>query len=824
MMGKIMPHKKHHKTSNYKQQKLAAPSIEENMQIEQLLAHYPQIAQALHDSAELAEAEKALMPITDLSETTQYAYLKALAKENTVDAANILAAMHTLSPLKEVQKEARRSLIRLEATKIYPLWTPPQSPLAKPVVGEPAGSNPPRFWQGLMTDSRDVGEMQLLLFWEQGNNYKEVRMMGFLLEFWHDGIKDFFTETGSKRHMEKHIEYMRSQMAGIGLIKCTLARGRHLLEEALEVNKRYKTHPHSDYTRHLPAIHQMILEAPEAPEEGKALITLVPPQEPPKLPPISSIPQTFLNMLYPGLAQQKITNDFINAWSSGDYKIAYDLLTSDSPLRDGLAHEVWVAQRKQWYEAAQPTNLKVASIAAHDNNFAEDDLIDREDQNGDEYTVEVAWSLAFTAGPSLKELPRAITFYPETNRHWFWTTFTLKQEENNWHIYAMIDEGANAMQLPISELKKRQEEIANLATNHLERLRSKYDEDEDEPLDDTEDADEEEDEPLDDQFLETFHQLQGAAQIATRNLYYTDALIAQTQRVDPSLYQQAHKYCELIQDFEKAAVYLQLQADHLPDQRAQALRDLTLIQLAIGLQFNEEGEPEKYQHFSTLAEQTIRKAIDLENTPDGLITLAHILIEEGKQLEEAQKLLHQAQKLSPNTDEATLIEAKLGKIAQLREDPKLALKHYQRVAEIEPEYPGIWVNIAWIQDELEMHEEAIQNLRRSIEIAPDEIEAYIALGTIYHAVYDDFDSAEEILLEGLEVDEEDANLLGTLAMLYIEQGNIHEAERYLETAEDIEPASDFLKEVRNIFNIKKAEQHIKAKGEQRKTRKKSKRK
>jgi hypothetical protein len=87
--------------------------------------HYHQVAHHLRMSKDQKQAETALAEITILPERAQIALLKALAKDHQVDAADILTALHELSPLKIVRKEARRSLIQLESTKISPRWEPP---------------------------------------------------------------------------------------------------------------------------------------------------------------------------------------------------------------------------------------------------------------------------------------------------------------------------------------------------------------------------------------------------------------------------------------------------------------------------------------------------------------------------------------------------------------------------------------------------------------------------------------------------------------------------------------------------------------------------
>src|ERR1700730_13733590 len=102
------------------QKKQISLTPEEQEQIQQLLAHYREIDERLMHSNNREQEEQALAPLTSLSETVQLAGLKALSKESTVEAADVLAAVNEFTPIKEVRKEARRSLINLENTKINP--------------------------------------------------------------------------------------------------------------------------------------------------------------------------------------------------------------------------------------------------------------------------------------------------------------------------------------------------------------------------------------------------------------------------------------------------------------------------------------------------------------------------------------------------------------------------------------------------------------------------------------------------------------------------------------------------------------------------------
>ena len=241
---------------------------EDNIEAQHVLEQYHQVAQNLRQSTDQKQAESALTEINNMPEGAQIALLKALSKEPHTDAADVLLAINELSPIKSVRKEARRSLIQLEGARIYPGWRPPiQQPLALQVTNTPTDT-PSRFWKGIVTDSLDAGEVELVLCFEQGENTNEIRVLGFLLEFWHDGVKDFFTRIESKRGFEKFVAQMSERMHDVKTRECSLAEGRRLLLDALAVNKKYGTLPHKDYRNNLSLVNRLVLQAPGLDEDA----------------------------------------------------------------------------------------------------------------------------------------------------------------------------------------------------------------------------------------------------------------------------------------------------------------------------------------------------------------------------------------------------------------------------------------------------------------------------------------------------------------------------------------------------------------------------
>ncbi len=79
---------------------------------------------------------------------------------------------------------------------------------------------------------------------------------------------------------------------------------------------------------------------------------------------------------------------FLDTWLRGDYEAAYTALAKDSPLREGLTSEEWVARRLSWAEQAHPTQGKSEIAYRHEDEDDEDeDFAEDEDDEDEETTV-----------------------------------------------------------------------------------------------------------------------------------------------------------------------------------------------------------------------------------------------------------------------------------------------------------------------------------------------------------------------------------------------------------------------------------------------------
>ncbi len=655
-----------------------------------LLANYHQIAEELNTVDDLTAAQAVLAPIINAPDTTQVALLKALGQEKSIDAADIAQAVQVLSTNKDIRKEARRALVRLENGDIYPAWTPPEAPTLSQALEQI--SNP-------TSDTSDpiLTELQSLFA----------------------GAEDFFAE-------DENVETV---------------------------------------------------------------------------------------------------HDFITEWADGDYEEAYDHLASTSPLRDGLSREEWVARRRTWFDETHPAKLELAFV----------DPADEDETETESPTVEAGWSIELANLPheyALKELPFTTALFAETGRHWFWTSYTVVQEDERWVIQDMTDTGANAFQLSEDELRTRINDLKDQVILAVEGDgEDEDDEDEDEDLDDFEDEDddlddldEEEDEDDDEEgsLLGSLESLGDVLSLTVKAMHYSDALMARVPTEDAAVYELAIEQALSANEAERAAVYAQKLAENIPDMRAQALNTLALIYSVIAASSHEDDEHDEEERFLNLAKTTLRSAITGGSNPKGEILLANMLVQEDENLDEAESLLLHAKESSADNDSLFSIDLGLAEIAMSRDNKEVALNYYLHASGLNPQDEEIWFRVGYLQSQLNRYPDALLSLQRSIALAPDLTEAYTELAGI-HVAQKSLGKAREVLRAGLNVNPDAADLLAALALVYLQGSDVRSAAKYLEQAEALDSEDDMVQEARKMFNAQKTQQRTQQRYKQNKPNNKKKR-
>ncbi len=716
-------------------------------QIQDLISHYKTIAENLHMSTDKVQAETAIAAISALPESTQVAFVKTLTKTNDSAAADIVLAVNALSPSKEARKEARRSLIRFEGSKVYPTWTPPVVQTSAVQVGI---SNPPRFWKGFATQSREEGELQLFLVWEQGYGYGDARVISLLLDYWSDGVKDAFVETGTKRRIDDHLNDLKSKMVNSALVPCSLAEGKRLIEEALSVNQWRGTTPNENYLAQLPSINKLILQASDLDEDsGTTFIT-------------------------PDLQEQEVAVNFIGAWSFGDFGLAYDLLTSDSTLRDHLSRIEWIDLHRAWFDEAHPARMELGFV--HERERSQSALWVPTSSLSNRLTTkkeyEVGWSLELLDTPlsgTIKEAPMGTAINKETGRHWFWTSCTLVKERGVWRIQQMRDEGATIQALSISELQKRIKEYEDTIEQKVKQR--------------------------DPNNAEAF--MEEMSWRLAQLMHYHDALIAQLP-LDYNVTEEAYSRSVLTGNPERMLVYLERLAQRFQQNRADVLRRLGSTFAEIAFRYASQNMAERQKRFLLRAEETLQEAINLDNSAVSHALLGELFTSEGRN-EDAEGEFLKAQallpKLQPDLSLEGSIEAGLGNVAMRLERMNDAIPHYQRVTEIDPRYPGVWFSLGFANRLLGHFEEAEKNYLQGLQVEPGDIRMYSELTAIYMNRSEQ-EKARAIMEQAVRINPDSAELHALLASVLFEAGDRREAQRQLEAAERINPTADLVESVR----------------------------
>lgn len=737
-------------------------SADDEAQIQTVLARREAMAEELHTSTSQAQAEALLAPALGMSEATQMALLKSLARAHDSAAADVLLAMHELAPEKAVRKEAKRALIQLAGAKIYPSWTSEQVPVA----GALGVENTPRFWKGSVAEVRESGEVHMTLCWEQGFDYNEARMMAFLLDFWQAGVKDFVTEVGTKRHIEGRLSELQQATRAaeaeedgdersVAFADCTLAEGQRLLNEALDVNRWRKTEPHKDFRHHLALVHQLLLHTKETSEDRG---------------------QTFLaHDLEPDMAAV----NFAGGWSMGDYGLCYDLLSQTSALHAGHSRDEWIALRRKWADEAHPARFEIYFL--QERKQAQSALwlptSALSARANAPKQVELGWSLELTEtqlSGTLPEMPMGTAVYKETGRHWFWTVFTLVEEQGAWRISQITDEGAAIQSLPQHELQRRLKE-------HDDAIKVLM----------------QEQQPTEDNYQQLYEELTWRA---WQTLALNDALLVGSP-LDKKIYEDAYGRALSIQAAERALVYADAQVTRLandPDHVA-AQQRLGVAQMALAERFEALNLPERTEHFRDLSEATLRATL-ADDQPLSYLLLAELLLRRTR-YDEAEQHLLKARELAQEREMQTQIEFDLAGLALERERFSDAQGYLERLAEIDPNYPDLWVTLGMVQNSQHNYPEAEAYYRRALEENPAELRAYAYLNALYMEQHE-FDKARDLLSQGIRALPQSAHLRALMSAVYLEKHDQRRALEYFREAERLNPNLDIVQALRSMIEKK----------------------
>jgi tetratricopeptide (TPR) repeat protein len=490
-----------------------------------------------------------------------------------------------------------------------------------------------------------------------------------------------------------------------------------------------------------------------------------------------------------GMPPEEVLTSFLENLEWRTDKLAYDLLSSDSSIRNGLSKDEWVERHRAWTKEANTTAYKTEFSRLLDPEQANIDpptSLNKEDVSALK-KFEVGWSIRMSDTPlndTIQELPVATAINRETRRHWFWTTYTLVQERDEWRIQSMTDEVVKARNLSMAELQERIQQHAG----YLDEFSKQHN-----PLD--------LDEYLSDS--DEFEALEEARWRSGHTLAYYDALIEKAPD-ERAHYRLAAARSLALNDFERSLVYFDLMLERFPEKRDETLLQLGGIQIKFIQDLQDRldffsDEDEVIGRFRELAESNLRESLSLNDNYMGHLLIAQLLKDDDNRLDEAEEQLYQARALAPNADTEAIVEHDMGTLAMIREDYEQALEHYRRVAEIHPDSTRAWADIADAYSGLENFEEAEASYRHAIELKPNDVNPYVGLSTMYMA-NQQLDGSRELWEEGLRANPDSADFRFYLAMTLAERGEFLRAQTLLEEAEQIDPHHEMAPMISQMLN------------------------
>ena len=261
------------------------------------------------------------------------------------------------------------------------------------------------------------------------------------------------------------------------------------------------------------------------------------------------------------LNPEEVAITFIESLFEDDFDTAYTLLASSSPLREGLSLDEWVERRVTWADEAEPVDVEPGFAYERPSQPSLLLLPPGVGLSSDSKEIEAVWSVELDdteMDDTMPELPKATAVNDVTDRHWFWATFTLVQEDDDsWRIQSMVDEGVKAQALTVEELQQRIHEH----DAYVEDFRTKHTLEEIEQFSDTESQ---------------FYAGEIYRHILLANAY-SDILIKKTP-LDRDLYENAAGRVIAFNQAERSMVYLEPLVEQFEEGRAESLRRLAVVQ------------------------------------------------------------------------------------------------------------------------------------------------------------------------------------------------------------------------------------------------------
>jgi tetratricopeptide (TPR) repeat protein len=778
---------------------------EQQSALDALLGEIPALAQALR-AAEPGGREALAAQLERIEGQSEPVALAFMTRLGTMrgpearDAADIAQAVGELGTRREVAREARRSRLRLRSAGFHPSLTVPPAPIAPLLAGDrgaveqelpapiPLRQRRARLVEAHATRTREGGEVTLILGWQEGIDPDFVRGYIFQLDFWHDGVRNFraLEPMRRKSFLAETVERLRVGDEPVPTVNVSWAQARRLVLESLSVNGWRGTEPAQEFQGLRQQIDERLLSEPDD-EDLRDEIT----RENER---VEREGDRFL--MTKGLEPEESLANWVGAWSLGDYGLAYDLLSPDTPMRRTQTRNEFIAQRRQWASEAKPGALRLTLIREQQRRASalwvpgSTSIV-----GGSGRDFEAFWSLVLDESPlggQLDELPMGTLVSTETGRHWFWTGYSMTQDRaaNLWLISRLRDEGAASQALTIEELQSRIKEARETAEKTAQAA----------PAD-----------PRSQEAVETVRTVTGAL---TTALHYYDALIVRLP-LDEGVYREAVDLARTLSNHERAVALLEKTLARFPNQETLHF-ELGVEQYLVAEQYAAQGQPEAATAWLDRAIATMRQVVEKERTAEHLQGLGELLARRGH-LGEAEEIVREGLGLEPeraslHADLASILMARISG-ENIQEPETLtdeqrntltrdALAALREAARLDRTLPRIFTRMGAIYEVLNQPDDARLAFEEALRNDPGDADAHYALGSLLLR-RQDAAGALPHLERAVEMEPMAVPYRLALAAGYVAQERKREATRELDLIDRLQPGLPQVGELRTILNRQK---------------------
>ncbi|MGI9515950.1 MAG: tetratricopeptide repeat protein [Pirellulaceae bacterium] len=181
------------------------------------------------------------------------------------------------------------------------------------------------------------------------------------------------------------------------------------------------------------------------------------------------------------------------------------------------------------------------------------------------------------------------------------------------------------------------------------------------------------------------------------------------------------------------------------------------------------------------------------NEGAALIRLGKEYIKEGK-LEQAEATFKDALEQVPDSpaihNQLARVYEQQGRRGMLGKN-ELAMKHYRHAIALDPDKPGLRINLAQVLIRNRKYDEAAGHLNHALTHAPEHADAHYNLGLIYSSKRDP-ENAKTSYEKALAIKPDHPQALFRLGLIYESRKNIAQAKKYYQRAVDQTPRSALL--------------------------------